>query len=84
MLSYINFLFTNFQLSKKILFPGDSEIDQLFSIFRTMGTPDETCWPGISQLPDYKPMFPRWKAKPLSQIVPQLDDIATDLFKACL
>ena len=29
-----------FQLTKHPLFPGDSEIDQLFRIFRTLGTPD--------------------------------------------
>lgn len=29
-------------LNKHALFPGDSEIDQMFRIFRTLGTPDET------------------------------------------
>lgn len=36
------------------LFPGDSEIDQLFRIFRYMGTPNESIWPGVSELPDFK------------------------------
>lgn len=27
----------NFQITRKALFPGDSEIDQLFRIFRTLG-----------------------------------------------
>lgn len=36
------------------LFPGDSEIDELFRIFRVLGTPTEASWPGVSQLPDYK------------------------------
>ncbi|CAE6426783.1 unnamed protein product [Rhizoctonia solani] len=49
------------------LFPGDSEIDQIFKIFRLLGTPNEEVWPGVSQLPDYKetemvmhgqPLFP--------------------------
>lgn len=44
------------------LFPGDSEIDQLFRIFRYMGTPDENIWPGVSQLPDYK-VFIFWTFK---------------------
>ena len=30
-------------LTKHPLFPGDSEIDQLFRIFRTLGTPDQMC-----------------------------------------
>ena len=34
------FCSTIFQLTKHPLFPGDSEIDQLFRIFRTLGTPD--------------------------------------------
>jgi cyclin-dependent kinase 2 len=59
-------------LTKKALFAGDSEIDQLFRIFRTLGTPDEKSWPGIRQLPDYKPCFPKWERQPLLQFVPQL------------
>lgn len=57
-------------LTRRPLFPGDSEIDQLFRIFRTLGTPDEQCWPGVSQLPDYKPVFPRWEAQPLNTVLP--------------
>lgn len=45
---------------KRSLFPGDSEIDQLYRIFRTFGTPDDETWPGVAQLPDYKSSFPRW------------------------
>mmetsp|Transcript_26955 Transcript_26955/g.59673 ORF Transcript_26955/g.59673 Transcript_26955/m.59673 type:complete len:309 (+) Transcript_26955:45-971(+) len=45
------------------LFPGDCEIDTLFRIFRRNGTPTEEDWPGISQLPCWKPTFPKWKAK---------------------
>ena len=43
------------------LFLGDSEIDQLYKIFRTLGTPGEEEWPGISELKDYKSTFPKWK-----------------------
>lgn len=28
-------------MNREPLFPGDSEIDELFRIFRTLGTPDE-------------------------------------------
>lgn len=52
---------------KRPLFPGDSEIDQLYRIFRTMSTPDEENWPGVSQLPDYKRSFPRWEAQPIPE-----------------
>ncbi|KAJ3326736.1 Cyclin-dependent kinase catalytic subunit [Blyttiomyces sp. JEL0837] len=52
---------------KNPLFPGDSEIDEIFRIFRILGTPTEETWAGISQLPDYKETFPRWSPQPLSQ-----------------
>lgn len=45
---------------KKPLFCGDSEIDQIFKIFRIMGTPKECIWPGVNSLPDFKATFPRW------------------------
>jgi serine/threonine protein kinase len=41
------------------LFPGESQIDQLFRIFRTLGTPTEEVWPSVSTLPDYNENFPR-------------------------
>ncbi|XP_014214764.1 cyclin-dependent kinase 2 [Copidosoma floridanum] len=70
--------------TKRALFPGDSEIDQLFRIFRTLGTPDETSWPGVTQLEDYKSMFPRWQACDLEEIVPIFDDQAKDLLMKLL
>merc|ERR1712042_358761 len=33
--------------TKKPLFHGDSEIDQLFRIFRTLGTPNNDVWPDV-------------------------------------
>ena len=51
------------------LFPGDSEIDELFKIFRTLGTPDEEIWPGVVNLPDYKPTFPNWPQQSMAKTV---------------
>jgi serine/threonine protein kinase len=45
------------------LFPGDSEIDTIFRIFRKLGTPDESVWNGVSDLPDMKPTFPKWRSR---------------------
>lgn len=45
------------------LFAGDSEIDTIFKIFMKLGTPTEQIWPGVGDLPDFKPTFPRWPAK---------------------
>ena len=63
----------------KPLFPGDSEIDELFRIFRTMGTPNETIWPGVNKLPDFKPTFPKWQAKSVRGVIRDADDQAKEL-----
>lgn len=110
-------------VTKKPLFHGDSEIDQLFRIFRLvvnqtvpsltlhilhvlinnlsveshgkkevnyiilfeldriLGTPTEKTWPGVAQLPDYKPNFPRWSGEGLRKAVPQLDNNGLDLLE---
>ncbi|KAG9509796.1 Cyclin-dependent kinase 1-A, partial [Fragariocoptes setiger] len=70
--------------TKKPLFQGDSEIDQLFRIFRTMGTPTEETWPGVTSLKTFKPSFPSWKQNILRSIVPQLDDDGADLLNEML
>jgi len=53
------------------LWPGDSEIDELYRIFRTLGTPNDEIWPGVSELPDYKNCFPSWKPLPIVRAVPE-------------
>lgn len=75
--------FVNSQTTRRPLFPGDSEIDQLFRVFRTLGTPDESKWPGVSQLPDYKSMFPRWDPQDMKEVLPLMDEEAADLFLVC-
>lgn len=69
---------------QKPLFPGDSEIDQLFRIFRTLGTPDESAWPGVTKFPYYTPTFPKWKAQPLSRVIPRIDPLGADLLARML
>ena len=66
-------------VNKVPLWPGDSEIDELFRIFRTLGTPTEESWPGISELPDFKPSFPSWAPRPLAAVCPSLDAAGLDL-----
>lgn len=70
--------------TKRALFPGDSEIDQLFRIFRTLGTPNENVWPGVSRFPDFKESFPQWLKQDLSKILPSLESEAVDLLTVCL
>lgn len=70
--------------TKRPLFRGDSEIDQLFRIFRTMGTPTEESWPGVTSLKAYKNTFPCWKRNVCRSLVPQLDEIGLDLLEKML
>jgi cyclin-dependent kinase len=46
-----------------------------------LGTPNEEVWPGVSQLPDYKPTFPQWSAVDLARAVPSLDAHGIDLLR---
>ncbi|KAH6558927.1 hypothetical protein KP509_1Z037600 [Ceratopteris richardii] len=66
-------------VNQRPLFPGDSEIDELFKIFRVLGTPNEEVWPGVTALPDFKSAFPKWPAKDLATVVPGLDAAGIDL-----
>lgn len=51
-------------LTGKPLFEGDCEIGQIFKIFQGLGTPNETVWPGVTSLNEFK----RSCLKQLSQI----------------
>ncbi|PRQ45329.1 putative cyclin-dependent kinase CMGC-CDK-Pl family [Rosa chinensis] len=66
-------------VNQRPLFPGDSEIDELFKIFRILGTPNEDTWPGVSSMPDFKSSFPKWPSKDLATLVPNLESGGVDL-----
>ncbi|KAF9340400.1 Cyclin-dependent kinase 3 [Linnemannia elongata] len=68
-------------ITKRPLFPGDSEIDEMFKIFKILGTPNETVWPGVSSLKDWNPEFPKWQRKDLRTLVPGLNDEGLDLLE---
>nr|CAD7458104.1 unnamed protein product [Timema tahoe] len=70
--------------TKKPLFQGDSEIDQLFRIFRVLRTPTEKIWPGVSHLPDYKATFPNWTQNNLCTHVKNIDKDGMDLLQKML
>ena len=67
------------------LFPGDSEIDQLFRVFRCLGTPSNVTWPGVEELCDYSPRFPQWPERPPGpHCVPRMDPCGLDLLRKLL
>ncbi|KAE8353705.1 cell division control protein 2 kinase [Aspergillus coremiiformis] len=70
--------------TRKPLFPGDSEIDEIFKIFRLLGTPDENAWPGVTSFPDFKPTFPKWKREETRALVPGLEEDGLDFLDALL
>ena len=68
-------------VTKRPLFPGDCEIDEVFKIFRVLGTPDETSWPGVTELRDWNNDFPRWVPLNLVRVVPGLCDAGYQLLE---
>ncbi|CAH8497839.1 unnamed protein product [Schistosoma turkestanicum] len=46
----------------KVLFPGDSEIGQLYLIFEKLGTPTSDTWSGCEKLVNYNSELPKFKA----------------------
>jgi cyclin-dependent kinase len=64
---------------KKPLFAGDSEIDQIFNIFKVMGTPNESLWPEAQKLEYFKPTFPKWKGIALEDHTKMIDATGIDL-----
>lgn len=66
-------------VTKRPLFPGDSEVDELFKMFRVLGTPNEDVWPGVTALQDWNTDFPVWPAIQISHLVPGLSREGVDL-----
>lgn len=52
------------------LFPGRSDIDQLFKIFQRRGTPTSDIWPACTRLPHFNPEFLQWRQQPITNCVP--------------
>ncbi|KWU43066.1 cyclin-dependent kinase 2 [Rhodotorula sp. JG-1b] len=71
-------------IMRQPLFPGDSEIDEIFRIFRLLGTPNDDTWPGVTGLPDYKTTFPNWHAKNLGDHIPGSNSKSIELIAGML
>ena len=56
--------------TKKPLFPGESEIDQLHKIFKILGTPTVDVCPGLLSLPHWRNSFPEWEKVPFKVLMP--------------
>uniref|UniRef100_A0A7S2MM31 Cyclin-dependent kinase 2 homolog n=1 Tax=Octactis speculum TaxID=3111310 RepID=A0A7S2MM31_9STRA len=71
-------------VSKRPMFPGDCEIDQLYKIFRLLGTPRDDQWPGCTALQDWNPAFPQWPRLALESVVQDLDPAGLDFLERTL
>ncbi|CBY18142.1 unnamed protein product [Oikopleura dioica] len=69
----------------RALFAGDSEIDQLYRIFRILGTPSNKIWKGVENFKDWKEGFPKWEGSgiPFADDWPMCD-LGKDLLKKFL
>uniref|UniRef100_A0AAQ4RHX7 cyclin-dependent kinase n=1 Tax=Gasterosteus aculeatus aculeatus TaxID=481459 RepID=A0AAQ4RHX7_GASAC len=67
------------------LFPGSTVEDELHLIFRILGTPTEETWPGITASEEFKTYnFPRYRAEPLVNHAPRIDNEGHDLLSVLL
>jgi cyclin-dependent kinase 1 len=57
-------------LAGRPLFPGSDEMDQLYRVFRALGTPDRDTWPGVVRLSEWRESMPRWPTpkRPLAEL----------------
>ncbi len=50
---------------------GENDIDQLYLVISSLGTPNEESWPGHMELPDYnKISFSKMIPVPMEKLVP--------------
>jgi len=73
--------------TREALFPGDSEIDTIFRIFRALGTPTAEDWPGLEQLPCFSKRYPIWQSTGLEDVLekgPVLGKSGISFLKSCL
>ena len=68
-------------ITNSAIFSGNCEIEQLFKIFEILGTPNEGCWEGIDELPHVNSEFPKWKKKPLANLLQESRKTAGITFK---
>ena len=67
------------------LFTGTSQETQLETIFRHLGTPNESIFPGMSELPEVRTDLPFYRTpESLQSLVPNLDSIGVDLLSQML
>lgn len=55
---------------------------KMFTLFfRILTTPNDETWPGVSELKDYKPTFPKWSDNLLKDSVKNISNEGLDLLE---
>ncbi|KAG4429298.1 Cell division control protein 2 [Cadophora sp. M221] len=73
--------------TRKPLFPGDLEINEIFKIFKLLGTPTEAEWPSIMDyacFPNFNASFPKWILDRCIPFCSNLDNKGLDLLEKLL
>ncbi|CAN0009088.1 unnamed protein product [Pylaiella littoralis] len=71
-------------VTKTPMFPGDSEIDEIYKIFRILGTPTESSWPNVTDLDDWNVGFPKWPRIGLTREYEDLGEIGINMLEQLL
>ncbi|XP_062969705.1 cyclin-dependent kinase 18 isoform X7 [Cynocephalus volans] len=67
------------------LFPGSTVKEELYLIFRLLGTPTEETWPRVTALSEFRAYnFPRYLPQPLISHAPRLDPDGINLLTSLL
>ncbi|KAL5972235.1 Cyclin-dependent-like kinase 5 [Taenia solium] len=77
-------IFAELSNAGRPLFPGFDVDDQLRRIFKLLGTPTESTWPGVTELPEYKTFTIYPKNTHWQQVVPNLSARGRDLLQQLL
>lgn len=67
--------------NKRPIFMGECDIDQLFRIFKVLGTPTNAVWPGVEDMPNYQSLFPQWPTQKLEIWFPRLGQDGLNLME---
>ena len=65
------------------IFPGSNQIDQLWTIFNVLGTPDNSTWPGIGQFKGFC-ITPKWQPVSFKELFPILSEDGIDFISKVL
>jgi hypothetical protein len=71
--------------NRRVLFRGfKSDIDQIHTIFRLLGTPSPAVWPGLQDVPYWRQTFPDWPARTVASLVPLMSSDGADFVSRIL